>query len=236
MPNPKSNLWYCSALDLLAQIPPEDQPSAVAPFKSQSLKRKDTFFLSELRQDICIIASGAANLCRPNWIGRRFIEAILSEGDIFGNIYQAESDGQTHTIECLEPTTLLLASREHFNHLLQKYPDFASTVIQQLEDRQRTLSLRLESLMFKPVRQRVIETILYLAKFYGDKCEHGWAVDIRITQQHLADLVGATRQAVNKVMRELTFKFILSRKKRLVCIISLNRLKKLAQKNDFEIP
>ena len=83
---------------------------------------------------------------------------------------------------------------------------------------------RLEALAFKDVRVRVAESILQLVTEHGEPCQHGFAVDLRINQQDLAELVGASRQMVNRVLGELSRQLYVQRMGRVICVLHKERL------------
>jgi CRP/FNR family transcriptional regulator/CRP/FNR family cyclic AMP-dependent transcriptional regulator len=76
-------------------------------------------------------------------------------------------------------------------------------VIQELEARSRRLERRLESLVFKSVEARTVEALLELSGEVGESCSHGMAIDVRLSQQDLADLIGASRESVNRIVGDL---------------------------------
>ncbi len=112
---------------------------------------------------------------------------------------------------------------------MKSNPQFAIKVIQTLEDRQRELRRNVENLLFKSITTRVAQSLHWLAREHGDRCEHGWAMDIRINQQDLADLCGASRQAVSGVLGKLERRFVIRRTGRVICILSMKRLAKYGQ-------
>lgn len=173
-----------------------------------------------------LIACGAAKLVRTGFLGRRVVETILSEGDLFGSV-SGMGAPSSFVLESVADLNLILIPSEIITELVREHPEFAVVVIQTLEDQQRTLRRNVESLLFKDLTTRVIEAILWLAREHGDRCEHGWAMDVRISQQDLADLCGATRQAVSAILGKLERRFVVRRTGRVICILSMKRLAKM---------
>jgi len=126
--------------------------------------------------------------------------------------------------------------REAMATLLRAEPALSLEVVQMLETRERRLSNRLEGLVFKDVPTRVVEVLLQLSHDHGEPCQHGFAVDVRVSQQDIADLVGASRQMVNRVIRDLTIKLYVKRKGRVLCILNMARLERLAESLDGSPP
>jgi CRP-like cAMP-binding protein len=86
-----------------------------------------------------------------------------------------------------------------------------------------------DSVELGPRRARIAETLLELTRDVGETCTHGFAVDVRITQQDLADLVGASRQMVNRILREMFRDFYLKKAGAYICILDVERLRVLAE-------
>jgi CRP-like cAMP-binding protein len=102
-------------------------------------------------------------------------------------------------------------------------------VVQELENRQRKLVRRIEALVFKDVHTRVAETLLDLARKHQEPCSHGFAVDVRITQQDIAELVGASRQMVSRVLGDFERRLYVQRMGRVLCILHAERLHRFAE-------
>ena len=137
--------------------------------------------------------------------------------------------GPAYEVEALEASRHRGAgARPSFEPLLRRHPDLAYSVVQELEDRQRRLVRRLEALVFKDVRARVAETLLELTREHGEPCAHGFAIDVRMSQEDLAELVGASRQMVNRVLGELQRRLYVQRMGRVLCVLHRDRLERLA--------
>jgi CRP-like cAMP-binding protein len=220
--------WYLERLDLFERVPRPELAALRDGALVREFPRRARVTLDDPGESVYLIAEGAAKLCHTGFLGRRIIEAILQPGDVFGRITLEGRAQSPCILETIDETRVLFVPRSTFTALMRSCPEFSYEVVQRLEERERRLERRVESLVFKDVRTRVIETILYLARNHGDRCVHGWAVDVRVTQQDIADLVGASRQIVSRVLRELELKFYVRRKGRVICILSMKRLARLA--------
>lgn len=219
----KPGFWYLQQVDLFATIPP-DQLQAIEPtVRLIERPARSRIELDEAGR-VYVIAVGGGKLTRPGLLGRKVVETILMPGDVFGALTTGNRPTRA-ALETIDKTTLISVPSASFESLIKAHPEFALCVVQLLEDRQRRLQRTVESLLFKDLLTRVVETILWLAREHAEKCQHGWAVDLRITQQDLADLVGATRQAVSGVLGKLERRLLLRRKGRVICIMSMSRLR-----------
>jgi CRP/FNR family transcriptional regulator, cyclic AMP receptor protein len=108
--------------------------------------------------------------------------------------------------------------RQDFVDVVRKHPDISIAVMKTLTQRIRTANQMVEDLIFLDVFGRVAKKLLDLSREYGVETEDGVKIDLRITQQELASMVGASRESVNKVMGYFTDKHYISTDKHKITI------------------
>ena len=225
----QSGAWALERLGLLSSVAEDEILALEREIAVETYAKRHTRLQNDSGEHVFIVLSGGVKLCRVGMLGQRLVEALLAPGDVFGRVSTGRSDSVTYEIETLEQSRIATLSRSSFEALLRRHPELAFVVLQNLEDRQRKLVRRIEGLVFKDVRARVAETLLELVREQGDHCRHGFAVDIRITQQDLAELVGASRQMVNRVLGELSRELYVHRTGRVICVLHRERLQRLAE-------
>lgn len=226
-----SSVWQLTKLDLFSEVGEDELCTALGNGASvKKLPRRRAVPLDEGTGWVYGLADGIAKLCRPPVSGRRNVEGLLRSGDLFGRL-GGEGPRQALVIETITACTLVTLPAPGLRKYLTSRPDLMLTVLQILEDSQRRLQRRIEALVFKDVYTRVTETVLQLAVDVPESCPFGMAVDIRINQSDLADLVGSSRQAVNRVLRDLERRDLLHRHGKVYCIPDLRRIR---QKLDSE--
>jgi len=99
-------------------------------------------------------------------------------------------------------------------------------VLEALSKRLRTTDQMVEDLIFLDVYGRVAKKLLELADAHGVKTGEGVLIDVRLTQQELASMVGASRESVNKVLGYFTDKNFISTDKHRITIHNTNDLKR----------
>jgi CRP/FNR family cyclic AMP-dependent transcriptional regulator len=143
--------------------------------------------------------------CGPD--GRDTVLGIMSEGEVFGEV--ALIDGGTRSATCtsIEPCELLVIERAQFLELLEQSPAIAVKLLHVLAGRLRRLSQRSEDAAFLDVPSRLARSLLDLATRFGEQRRapaSGIWITLKLSQQELGDLVGATRESVNKHLNEWT--------------------------------
>jgi CRP/FNR family transcriptional regulator, cyclic AMP receptor protein len=170
--------------------------------------------------------------CGPD--GRDTVLGIMAEGEVFGEVALIDGGTRSATVSTIEPCELLLIDREQFLALLQESPAISIKLLVVLAKRLRRLSQRSEDAAFLDVPSRLARSLLDLASRFGER--HARSTDICITlklsQQELGDLVGATRESVNKHLNEWTRQgFVRLQAGRMVIadIESVRRLARIAE-------
>ena len=133
---------------------------------------------------------------------RRQVHAILRPGDFFGEVLRAENAAAEETAVSIGKCEVWSIEARDFRTLLEGRPALAVDVIRTLGTRVRELGRRVRALTRKDVPARLAETLLslwqQLGEFEGEElCLHG------VTQQDLADLVGASRSFVSTLINEM---------------------------------
>ena len=170
--------------------------------------------------------------CGPD--GQDTVLGIMAEGEVFGEV--ALLDGGTRSATCttVEPCELLVIDRAQFLELLETSPGIAVKLLDVLAKRLRRLSQRSEDAAFLDVPSRLARSLLDLASRFGErgrapsKAIH---IMLKLSQQELGDLVGATRESVNKHLNDWTRQgFVTLRGGRMVIddIESVRRLARVA--------
>lgn len=92
------------------------------------------------------------------------------------------------------------------------------SVAEHLAGSKRWVQRRLLRAMTQSVEWRVIEMLVELAGTFGAKCPHGFSLEIRLTQQDIADFVGASRQVVSSILSNLCSRGLLDYTRDMICI------------------
>lgn len=184
---------------------------------------------------VYILRSGRVRLLRkPPQEGTSVAEpgsliALLRSGDLFGDLLRPSDALMEEVAVAVGDTEVWTLNGSDLAPLLEARPTLAIELLQALNDRARQLRKRVNALTFKEVPARLAEAILQLADTHGEYCPHGAELDLRgVTQQDLADLVGASRSFVSTLVNEMKRDGMLANVGRTLCIRNRELLGKLA--------
>jgi CRP-like cAMP-binding protein len=178
------------------------------------------------------ICDGQIKLAQVNQDGNELTIGLLSAGDMFGPglADPRETDAQ-ETATARGTVSLWKAPAEEWHALLVAVPTIGVRLIRAYADRQRQLERRLACMAFQRTETRLAETLRELSGEFDRRCEHGFGQHLRITQQELADLVGATRPVVSTILNRLRDQGILGYSREYLCVRDIPSIERLLRQS-----
>lgn len=167
------------------------------------LKGQVVFHKGDEGGSLHIIQTGRMKVVIPSPHGEEVILAILTEGEILGELSLIDGKPRSATVEALEDSEVLSLRREDFLRFLASRFEAALRVMEVLSRRLRDTDALLAETHFLDVTSRLAKKIMDLGRLFGVKEKEGVRIGVRVTQKDLASMVGATRESVNKQIRWL---------------------------------
>lgn len=171
------------------------------------------------------IVSGKVKLGRTASDGRESLVAILGPGELFGEMALFDPSPRTATATAVSETRLAGLRNENLRQLLNTRPEVSAQLLQALARRLRRTNDNLSDLVFSDVPGRVAKALIDLSERFGRPATDGILVAHELTQEELAQLVGASRETVNKALAEFVQRGWLRLEARAVVILDVNRLR-----------
>lgn len=129
------------------------------------------------------------------------IIAVFRAGDFFGELSILDGEGRSADVVALEPTEVLVLSADDFLTCMHAVPAIAIELLRQIAGRLRRSTGWIRSLSSQDVYGRIAQQLLYLSETHGvDVGSGARRIGLRLTQNDLAGIVGASRESVNKAM------------------------------------
>jgi CRP-like cAMP-binding protein len=200
-------------------------PSAdVEPFQHGSVIYEQGRRLAEV---FCVL-EGQVKLARLNRDGSEFTTGLLANGELFGAPLNDPPAFEAPETAMVKGVGKLLRVRvSEFRNLLLAYPALGLRVIELLDRRKQQLERRIECFAFQRTELRLVETLRELSAGFEARCEHGFGQHIRLSQQELADLVGATRPVVSTILNRLRKEGVLGYTREYVCIREVDAIERM---------
>ena len=171
------------------------------------------------------IVSGKIKLGRTASDGRENLVAVMGPGEIFGEMALFDPSPRSTSATAVSETRLAGLKHENLRKVIQHSPEVSAQLLQALARRLRRTNENLADLVFSDVPGRVAKALLDLADRFGRPATDGILVAHELTQEELAQLVGASRETVNKALAEFVQRGWIRLENRAVVILDLQRLK-----------
>lgn len=149
-----------------------------------------------------VVAAGKVKVVLYGESGREVILSVLKDGDFFGEMSLLDNQPRSANVRAIEPTRALVLSRDVFHQTLQRAPQVAIAVLGEMSRRLRRADESIGNLALLDVYGRVARFLLDLAKHDGLAREDGTEIRERPTQQHIAAMVGTSRETVSRALNE----------------------------------
>ncbi len=214
---------------LFAALDTEAAAALRASMKNVLLGRgKVLFDEGEPGDRLYVISEGKIKLGRTAPDGRENLLAILGQGEMFGELSLFDPGPRTATATAVTDATLLELNHDDLDVWLRARPEVAAHLLAALARRLRRTNEAMADLVFSDVPGRVAKALLDLAKRFGVQSEDGLHVTHDLTQEELAQLVGASRETVNKALADFAGRGFLRLEARAVVILDVERLSRRA--------
>ena len=210
----------------------DEQSAAVleSSMASSSLKRGDVLFNEgDDGSQLYIVTEGKIKLGRSSADGRENLLAILGPGQMFGELSFFDPGPRSATATAVTDVELKSLSHEALSPVLADHSDVALALLHQLAGRLRRTNEVVGDLVFSDVPGRVAKALLDLASRFGRQADDGVHVNHDLTQEELAQLVGASRETVNKALADFASRGWMRLEPRSVVILDLERLQRRAR-------
>ncbi len=151
-----------------------------------------------------IIVNGKVKIGTSSGDGRENLFSILGPSDMFGELGLLDPGPRTSSARALTDVEVMTMDRALLREWIAPRPDVAEQLMRVLARRLRRMTTSRADLVFTDAPGRVAKLLLRLAQRFGVQRDGSVAVDHDLTQDEIAQLVGSSRETVNKVLSDFT--------------------------------
>ena len=218
---------YLKQVSLFANLADEDIHELMTAAKRRAFRSGEVIFhRDDPGQVLYMIKEGKVKICIISPDGQEISLAMFGKGECFGEFALLDGLPRSADAVALEKVECYTLQRSDFHNAIMKNPKIAIQVLEALTKRLRNTDNMVEDLIFLDVYGRVAKKLLELADAHGVKTDDGVRIDVRLTQQELASMVGASRESVNKVMGYFSEKDFISTDKHRITLHRIADLKR----------
>lgn len=200
-----SALWYFESVNLYNILCPHKVKSMAKNHEFLHYKRDEYIYFTDQDADhIYMIVNGRVKIGHYLEDGNEVVKSILTEGEIFGELALAGEEKRLDFAQALDnKTTICPLSLSELKNLMKNDKELSFKILKLVGFKLMRMERKLESLVFKDVRTRVIEFLKDTAASKGKKVGFETMISTRLTHKDIADLIGTSRQTVTSILNEL---------------------------------
>lgn len=171
--------------------------------------REELFHKGDEGSQVYLVVRGTLKALTTSDEGDDVVFSIMSTGELLGEIAFLGSPTRTATVIAITESELLAIDRRDFLAVLNSHPEAAIKLMAVLAARIKNISELVEDTLFLNLPIRLAKKLVHYASIYGDETDSGVRINLKLSQEEWGDLVGATRESINKQMRSWTEEEIL---------------------------
>jgi CRP/FNR family transcriptional regulator, cyclic AMP receptor protein len=173
-------------------------------FLIRSYRKNQVIFLEEDTGNyMYIVLAGKLKITKATSGGKETILAIHKPGDFFGEMALLDGKTSPATVSAMEDCRIAIISRHDFNTLLMTNDTVVRQIIQVLCSRLRQVWGQIQTLSYSSAESRIRGGLHELARKHGVPDSRGIIIDLKITHQELAEMVGTSRETVTRSLARL---------------------------------
>ena len=173
--------------------------------------------------NIYFVLSGVLKVQISDEEGREVILSMLGPGELFGEMGVLDDHPRSATVLAVESSDVVVIGKDDFKQCLAENPDVSLFIMRNLTKRLRLADRNIESLALLDVYGRVARLLLEAAETIDGRK----VVTHKITKQDIAKMIGASREMVSRVMRDLTAQGFIHEQDGQLILVDLAAFKKL---------
>jgi len=207
------NLWYLENIDLTGIFCPGKQKAGkMDDMLHHSYKKGEYVYLPDDQADrIYLLVEGKVKIGSYSSDGKEITKTILEKGEVFGEMAAFEEGLKRRDFALvLEDVNMCVMTRGEMAGMMREYSPLTYFMMKLIARRKMKLEKRLESMVFKDSKTRIIDFLLELAEEKGQDVGFETVVRGMLTHQEIANLTATSRQTVTTVLNDLRNKDLIT--------------------------
>ena len=228
--NDGQSLWYLENIDVSGIFCPQKISAGELDKHSQKTFKKGEYVYlpNESADKIFFISGGRIKIGSYSEGGKEITKAILNTGEVFGELSLIGESVRRDFAFAMEDTSTCVLSVSDMKSLMRDHSGLSVFLMRIMGSRMLEMEQRLESLVFKDSRTRIIEFLKNLANNKGQRVGYEMVVRKFMTHQEIANLTATSRQTVTTVLNDLRNKNILTFNRKRLLVRDMELLSKEA--------
>jgi CRP/FNR family transcriptional regulator, cyclic AMP receptor protein len=225
MPN-TSALWYFESVNLYNMLCPHKVKRMAEKHEFIKYKRQQFIYMpDDSATHIYMVVNGKVKVGHYLEGGEEVLSAILTTGEIFGELAMAGEERRKDFAQAMEETVICPLTIDELKMLMYDNKELSFKILKLIGLRIMKLERKLELLVFKDARTRIVEFLKDVAAWRGKKVGYETLIQTSLTHKDIASLTGTSRQTVTTILNELKDQNLINFNRKQILIRDLDTLK-----------
>lgn len=190
--------------------------------------REELFHRGDPGSQLYVIVRGRLKVLTTSASGDEIVFNILGRGEVLGELAVLNGTPRTATVKAIDVSELLSLHQRDLFKFLEEHPDACIKLTRVLAQRVSNLSELLSDMQFLNLPFRLAKKLMAMASAYGHQQDNGLRIKLKLSQEEWGDLVGATRESINKQFRAWTKEGLILMEKGCVVLAQPEEMQRLA--------
>lgn len=216
------------SISVFSTLNPSELKEIIPYVQPVSFKKKDIIFSEgDPSEWFYVVAEGKIKITKLSQEGKELILEIIPPLDFFGGLAVIRGFPYPANAIAMDDAELLRISRSNILRILDRFPSLMYCMAMQLGDRMKESHEALKNIALERVESRIASLLLKLSDKTGNKTGEGVMIDMKLTKQDIAEMVGTTVETSIRTMSKLRKLGIIIEKDGRIIITNLDKLKAL---------
>ena len=217
-------------MPVLSSLPQSDWEKVKDLFVEKHFGKDEyIFFEGDPSSWLGVILEGRVKMIKHSEAGKDVVLDVMSPGEMVGEVAAFDGSPYPATAQAMEPTVVASIHRDDFLRLLKQYPAVALRVIEETGRRLREAQETIKSMAVERVERRIARILLKLAATTGSSNEDGIVIELPLTRQDIAEMVGTTVETAIRTMSKFRKRGLVQTKRGRVIILEPHQLVRIAE-------
>ncbi len=171
-----------------------------------------------------MLGAGRVRICSTTPEGKQAIPGFVKSGELFGEMSLVQDGFREERAEAAERCEVVLLPADEMRNLMATCADLSLGITKLIGLRRLRIERRLRSLLFRSNRERLGCLLLDLIEQFGKKCQTGTLIDVKLSHQELASIIGSTRESVSIQLGEFQSEGLIQQSRMRIVVTGLPHL------------
>ena len=224
----ESECWELQQIKVFADLPKDKKQELREISHMTSYRKHEPICLPDQPADtVYLLNQGRVKIARVNEKGQEATICLLEAGEIFGEVEAMNGTRRETLVQALEPVLVCEITRENFLRFLDRCPAVGIHLLKKMGGRLKDIESKFSDLVFHSAPVRLAKLLLQLGETMGNRDKELIRLNVRLTHQDLANLIGTSRETVSALLGQFQRQGFLLQDRRQICLLDLDKLAKI---------